>query len=552
MANNQDKITGKKKILLICCVMLISTVMAGWTLSEKTLSNHECFVSITAREMLQSGDWVRPTCNGQPRLQKTPLSYWLVAGLAKITGRVDEFTARFPSVVFAVLTTAVILYYLSQWLGLRAASLSALAWATSLGCTRYAHNARPEMALTFFISLCFLSFYSAVTATTRKKQVTQMLLFWISFGLANLAKGPAPLPLVLLPIFFYLAIFRRWRTVPKLLPVLGPIILLAIVLPWPLAIAHKMNWDLGLWKLEFVDRFLGKYAPGDKPWHYYLPRMFQFAAPWSAFLPFALAAPFYRVWGKRQHLMQMLWLWFVVDLVFLTICGGKRQHYIMPLMPAMGILIGILMDDMVFRKEAFDKKQIRGVLQWHAVIITTAILILPFYVARTKPELLQQIIVFCSAVAVVITGVVILFVARKPTGACVVLFAGYCALVMLFYVDFVNPLDYNRFSRDFSRKLASIIGPRDKLVAYEYISNRSIHYFGRPIQEINGDELIFRHYENGDYIVATAGHLEKLMKLGNFKMVYYQKLAERRLQKNSPGALFHKQVKARETNKDTG
>ena len=96
----------RMKGLVACGVMLLSAVSASWTLSSRPLNNHECFVSVTAREMLESGNWVMPTCNGENRLQKTPLSYWLVAGLAKITGRVDEFTTRLPSAVFAVLSAA--------------------------------------------------------------------------------------------------------------------------------------------------------------------------------------------------------------------------------------------------------------------------------------------------------------------------------------------------------------------------------------------------------------------------------------------------------------
>jgi len=202
---NNDKRT---KVLLVCGVLLLSTASASWTLPEKTLGNHECFVSITAREMLESGDWIRPTCNGEPRLAKTPLSYWLVAGLAKITGRVDEFTARLPSVISGVLSVAAILYFVNHWLSFRVAVICAAVWATSLGYIRYSHNARPEMALTFFIVLCFLSFFSAVTTKSRKEQVVYMLIFWISLGLGNLAKGPAPLPLVLIPLFFHVVISR--------------------------------------------------------------------------------------------------------------------------------------------------------------------------------------------------------------------------------------------------------------------------------------------------------------------------------------------------------
>jgi 4-amino-4-deoxy-L-arabinose transferase-like glycosyltransferase len=262
MENNRNnaKIT---KGLIVCGVLLLSAVSASWTFSERTLDNHECFVSVTAREMLASGDWVWPTFNGQPRLGKTPLSYWLVAGLAKITGGVDELTARLPSVIFAVLSVVAILYFVNQWLSFRVAVLSASVWATSLGYIRYSRNARPEMALTFFILLCFLSFYSAITAKDRSKQVVYMLVFWVSFALGNLAKGPAPLPLVLIPLFFYIAIFRQWRKLFNWASAAGLIIFLAIVLPWPLAIAHKLNWDMVIWKREFVDRFFGEYARGN-------------------------------------------------------------------------------------------------------------------------------------------------------------------------------------------------------------------------------------------------------------------------------------------------
>jgi 4-amino-4-deoxy-L-arabinose transferase-like glycosyltransferase len=550
MTNNHKNIK-KTKILLVCGVSLLAAVSASWTISEGTLGNHECFVSITAREMLVSGDWVWPTCNGQPRLLKTPLSYWLVAGLAKITGKVDEFTARLPSVIFGVLSVAAILYFVSQWLTFRIAVISGGVWATSLGYIRYCHNARPEMALTFFILLCFLSFYSAVTAKDRSKEVVYMLVFWTSFALANLTKGPAPLPLVLIPLFFYVSIFRRWKKLLNWVSVVGLIIFLAIVLPWPLAIAHKLHWNLGLWKVEFVDRFLGDYRPGGKPFYYYLLIMFQFIVPWVAFLPMALAAPFYRVWNKKRPFMQFLWLWFIVDMVFLTVSGGKRQHYILPLMPAMAMLIGILIEDMAFIRKAYSQKQAKGVLRNHIVVIIAGAIITPIVMqivadrgpihsVVTNSQILAAVLMLCAITVVVVVAAAVLFAKRKPALGLGVVFSGIVVLVMIGYVTFLNPLDYNRYSRDFSWRLAEIVPQSDNLIAYEYISNRSVQYFGRAIPEITDKSVLYNRYEQGDWVVATAGHLEVLQTDGKMKMVYYKQKAERRWQQDAPGALFHK------------
>ena len=540
MTIEQDNLSNRTKFYLVCGVMIVAVFTASWSISEKTLSNHECMVSITAREMLQEGNWIVPTCNGLPRLQKTPLSYWLVAGIAAITGSVNEVTARMPSVIFAVLSVVAMIYYVNQWLSFRIAIMSSLVWATSLGYIRYSHNARPEMVLTFFITLCFFSFYSAINAKTRKKQIIQAMIFWVSFGLGNIAKGPAPLPLVMVPLFFYVLVFRQWKVIPKLLPIVGVIILLAIALPWPIAVAYKMNWDMSLWKHEFVDRFFGTYASGDKKWYYYLLRMFQFSAPWSAFLAAALPAPFYKVWGKKRPTMFFLWLWFIADLAFLTLNGGKRQHYIMPIMPAMAILIGILFEDMAFTQKAYSKIFAKKFLTGHLFVLIIGAIALPVYFAKINTQFLPQAAVLGATIAVVAALIAIFFANRKEILACTMVFVGFCVIQVPLYAYFINPMDYNRYSRDFSRKIANIVPQTDKLVAFEYISDRSVHYFGIPISEINDMEATYEYYQEGNWVVATAGHLDKIDQDGRFRQVYYKQKAERRKHMNAPGALFHK------------
>jgi 4-amino-4-deoxy-L-arabinose transferase-like glycosyltransferase len=463
-----------------------------------------------------------------------------VAGLAKITGRVDEFTTRLPSAIFGVLSVAAILYFVNQWLTFRIAVISAGVWATSVGYICYAHNARPEMALAFFVLLCFLSFYSALTAQNRRQQIAYMLVFWVSFGLGNLAKGPAPLPLVLIPLFFYVAIFRQWKKLFNWVSVVGLIIFLAIVLPWPLAIAHKLNWDLTLWKREFVDRFFGDYVSGNKPLYYYLLEMFIFILPWVAFLPMALAAPFYRVWNKKRLVMQFLWLWFVVNLVFITISGGKRQHYILPLMPAMAILIGILMEDMVFVRKAYTPKYARDILRNHIIVLITAVVAGTVYVAKTTPQLLSGAIIIGITTIVIIAVTAVLFAGRKPAFACWVTFAGIVVLVMIAYIIFVNPLNYNQPSRQFTQVVVEKVPASEKLIAYKSASTRFIHYFGRRVPEIKTKSEVDKLYNEGWWVVAFGKYLDELLQNGRFEIVYVQENAERHKGKTVGGALLHK------------
>jgi 4-amino-4-deoxy-L-arabinose transferase-like glycosyltransferase len=529
-----------KKAVIVCGVLLLSMLAAFWMLSKISLNEHECFVSVTAREMLQSGDWIMPTCNGEPRLQKTPLSYWLVGGFAKLTGKVDEFTARLPSAIFAFLSAVAILYFVNQWLSLRVAAISAAVWVTSLSYIRYSHDARPEMSLTFFVTLCFLSFYSAVTAISRKKQVIFMLVFWVSFGLANLAKGPAPLPLVLLPLFFYIAVFKKWRLLPRLLPVVGVLIFLAIVLPWPVAIGHKVNWNLIVWKKEFVDRFFGNYDSGHKPIYYYLYVMFQFIIPWVAFLPMALAAPFYRVWRNKSSVIQFCWMWFVVDLVFLTIDGGKRQHYILPLMPAMTILIGIILNDMIFVRKVYGPSFTRNVLCGHIIVIIMAAIGGPIFVARFEPQLLTKTIILSIMTIALFSVLALQFVFRRPGLACTVIFSSIVVWFMVTYGSFEGLFDRNQYSEDFLKKVAEIVPANGNLIAYKYTSKKSVHYLGRIIPVVTERSLLDEHYEKGDWVIATSDYLDELLRDVGFRIVYYKENAAYRGHARAPAALLHK------------
>jgi len=533
-------IPGKIKTLFFLCVLLLAIITASWGISKTALENHECYVSIAAREMLQSGEWIMPTCNGEPRLQKTPLSYWLVAGLSQITGILDEFTARLPSVIFAVLSVAAILYFVDKWLGFRIAIMSALVWSTSYSYVYYAHNARPEMALTFFITLCFLSFYSAINESSRKSQIIYMLVFWVSFGLAMLAKGPVPLPLVVLPIFFYIVISRQWKKMPKLLPIVGPVIFLAIVLPWPLAVAYKVNWDLVVWKQNFFDRFFGKYAYSNYPIYFYIPFIFSFVFPWVAFVPAVLVSPFYKIWDKKRKVMLFLWLCFVADLLFLTVSGGKRKHYILPAMPAFAVLIGILMEDMVFVRRAFTLKFAKNFLLYHIIFIIVLAVGSMIYLAIAKSEFLFIAISLGLIGLAVAGGITASFAKRKAALACGLIFTGYCILTIC-YISLSAPLNNNNYTKRFALAILKTVPATDDLVAYGYVSLRVVNYFGRPIRIIDDKSSLYERYDAGTWILATDGELKELEQDGRLRKVYHNDKAEMRGQnRNTRGSLFHR------------
>jgi 4-amino-4-deoxy-L-arabinose transferase-like glycosyltransferase len=267
----------------------------------------------------------------------------------------------------------------------------------------------------------------------------------------------------------------------------------------------------------------------------------------------ALAAPFYRVWEKKQPVMKFLWLWFVVDLAFLTISAGKRQHYIVPLMPAMAILIGILIEDMAFVQKGFTAKKATNTLRSHivvlivlaitgpiALIIAGAVKETPLLEAKTNYQLFADAVFLGIIILILAAAVTLLFIKKRPAFGCATVFVGIVILTMISFVRIVIPLDVNRHSRDFSTKVGHLVPPDEKLIAYKWVSSRSVHYVGRVIPVVEDKSAIEKFYEHGGWVLATREYLEELQQVGELRTVYYKEKGELRSQKDVPGALLHK------------
>lgn len=86
------------KILLVLLALLLPALLLG--LADRPVYKiQEVRIAETAREMLASGDWVVPRYNGELRLQKPPLPYWITAGSYQLLG-VSAFSTRLPAVLF--------------------------------------------------------------------------------------------------------------------------------------------------------------------------------------------------------------------------------------------------------------------------------------------------------------------------------------------------------------------------------------------------------------------------------------------------------------------
>lgn len=531
---------GKKEYYSVIGILLLSTILSFWMLSFQSLDSHECFVSVTAREMLTDHEYAWPKLNNRPRLQKTPLNYWLVAGVGALTGSVDEFSARLPSAAAAVGSTLVILFYLCRWFPFRTAAMAAAVWTTSLACIRCSHSARPDMVMAFFTILCTLCFYAIATSSDPKSCACQRWIFWIAFALANLAKGPAPVAYVGVPIIGYMILTRDWKVIGKLISLSGIMVCLLILLPWPLFIARRLNWDLILWKHEFIDRFFGDYVPGNYPIYYYFVIMFKYVAPWVVFLPIALLAPINKFWSEKRPAMMFFWTWFVAGLIFLTIDGGKRQHYILPIMPAMAVLIGLLLDDMIFIRRVCTPDFARGILWIHIVLFAVCSIAGPIVIAMKYRSFLTPVLwlslVMLGATMLMTMSIRLNYLRR----AVMIIFAATGLYILICFYAFSDVLDIDKHSRDFARSVARMVPPGGTLIGYRSLSSRFVHYYGKSVPCLETLSSIKTAYDQGDWIVCLTDDISEFEKM-SFRLVCSGETPSGKHKSDASGYLFHKE-----------
>jgi 4-amino-4-deoxy-L-arabinose transferase-like glycosyltransferase len=270
--------------------------------------------------MAQSGDWISPRLYGEPWLEKPPLLFWLIGAGWKL-GLRDEWAARLPIALLSIAFLAFFWWCLRREFGVEIATASTGILATCGGWLLYSHVAVTDVPLAATYSTAMLLAWRGRTR-----------LAGVSLGLAVLAKALVPLALAL-PLLWW---FRdRWRTlgIPLLLTT-------AVAAPWYAACAARhgrLLFDELIVRHHFARVFNAKAEVlHPQPFWFYVPVLILLLLPWT---PLALAAHPRRLWADERTRFFVIWLGF--GFLLFSLSSGKLPGYLLPLLPAAGVLLGI-------------------------------------------------------------------------------------------------------------------------------------------------------------------------------------------------------------------
>ncbi len=340
--------SSRRSLPILTCTLAIACFYLYNLNGVGMMSTDEPRYAAVGQAMARTGDWETPHLWGSPWFEKPPLLYWMSGAFFDL-GLQPEVAARLPVVLLSLAFLSVAAWLVAREFGGAAAALGIGSLATSAGWVAYSNFCLTDLPMAVFFSLALLVALPILRNEPDERRVRwRFFLMGALLGLAVLAKGLVPLVLAV-PLLWFL---RRWWRVWWL----AAVGLLAAALPWYVAMYERYGGAFlreFFWKHHF-ERMYSTSLQHVQPWYYYVPVLLAALFPWTPML--ALFAAKRRVfWDKRRSLLLATALF---GFVFFSVSVNKLPGYLLPLLPAVLILLGAEMEDRTLPE--LEKKWLAG------------------------------------------------------------------------------------------------------------------------------------------------------------------------------------------------
>jgi len=337
----QSNILNPVSILIL--VVVYALLWFGTLNYRHLIPSDEGRYAEIAREMLVTGDWVTPRYNGYKYFEKPPLQIWATATAFNIFG-VGDWQARLWTALTGFLTIVFIGFTGARIYSSRAGWLAAVALASSPMWVIGGHINSLDMGLSAFLVAALCSLLLAQTSSNKTYSRNWMWACWAFMALATLSKGVIGVAIPGMVFAVYSITAWDWKIWKRLHIISGSILFLAITAPWFVLIAQRNPEFLEFFFIhEHLQRFTQTAHSRTGPIYFFLPLLLLGFLPWIAQVPGAIA----QTWRERNREFSSGWLltcWFVVILGFFSISQSKLPGYIIPLFPALALIVGSQLD----------------------------------------------------------------------------------------------------------------------------------------------------------------------------------------------------------------
>lgn len=435
-----------------------------------------------ARAMYETGDWITPRLGGLHWFEKPALTYWLVASGFQLLG-VSEFAARLPIALFSSFGVWLLFWFGRRTDTARFGYLSAAALVSSGIWVGFSHAATFDLPLAVALEIALLAFF--VWFQEGKNSFWYLCCF--GMGLAMLAKGLVGIVLPAAIIGLFLLLTRSLGQLlkrPDLL-LIGAGIFLVTSATWyvPMFLRHGNEFWQEFFVAHHFQRFLTNKYKHPQPFYFFTIVAVLGCLPWSfVFITqFGATLKRWRELLREQPLLLFLWLWVGVIVGFFSLSTSKLTGYILPVFPAIALLIG-------WQLERWWQKRPRTLWRWLCLLtfllllaVSAALALQSGKISYTDPLRVLGLAALLFGVAFVCITLLILKGERAAT-----LFLPFgVALCLIATTAIIMPsLSFTQTTAPLAHRAAQTARPNERLVFF--INNHfSIDYYAPqlPLRE---------------------------------------------------------------------
>lgn len=484
-------------LLLAGLVLLV----AGVLLPLNPIADGDpAFYGMIARNILTSGDWLSLHHRFMPVIDKPPLTFWIM-GLAFATFGTAEWVLHAWHTALALATLGATYALARLALPRPRAALAVLVLLTSVEFFYESLTPRQDIPLTLFITLAV---YWHVR-WERDGRSGAAIGSWLAAALAVLTKGIIGLVLPALIVGAHLLLDRP--PLPRRAPVVAAIgagAFLLVAAPWfvvgavregqPFIDAFFLSGALGIGR--FFHPVLA--SPTALPWWAgfaaYVPLALFATIPWTGWVWPALR----EAWATRRDrtsIIRLCALWVVVVFGFYSLSlGDKTMRYLLPMFPPLAILLGTVVGD-----ERFNKQAARGSLSLAAVLMSAAVgLRLTRLPGETERYLSYAsyatyaplFVAFLAAFAVALAGCALLGFFGRPTTGIVWLVLATLLGHGLTIVWIARTWDQISPWRPLARAVNQVRAEDAHVLIVARHTDFADFYIARPVEFVSGADLV--------------------------------------------------------------
>lgn len=522
--------------IVLVTAFLILFVRLG---AAPLLDPDEARFARTSVEMMRTRDYVVPTFEGAPRLQKPPLLNWIQASLFRIDG-VGPFAARLPAAAATFVTLLLV-----AWVGWRRFGDEGAAWAAAIFATSPLVVACGRIGtLDALLSVHVMAVVALDMVQPEHSGLQRSAVIGALLGLAFLIKGPVG---VVLPLLLMLAGRTACgrEVVPSLrTAVTAALAWCAMVLPWGIVFVNRVGGGsvLRLVRRETIDRAIEGTAHVH-PWWYFAAAVLVAFLPWGAPLLVGTVRGLARWRDRESPTGPYAAAAFLAGIVFFSLSKGKLVTYILPLAPLAALVVVFeLGQELVHpRKRRLGPALVATTLVAVAVGLTAA--------AAIRLETSARGVAAFGGAAFGAAALVALFGIARRTPRTVYAAAGLATAAVLLAIAVASPpyLAVARSAEPLVVAVPELASSRPVVLVDMHLPSLTF-YADRVPEEVTGRELAARLDRADDPLVVmdvadrmslppvVRGRLREIARSGKLR-VYVDASAEERKRDETDGSL---------------